>query len=253
MTEPTNEFATALDAAQAAIGAAPEDEKLQLNFYECLADSMLFLMLVDEGDADRIVPRLFDLESGPVALAFDREERLADFAEDVSAYIALPGRAIMQILRGQGIGLGVNFGSPSQRLLPPDAVDWLAGLVTGDKKAVVSQPAKFFPPLAQENFLANLARRLQRVADLADEAYLVEALYEDGRRALLLAVSGATEPAEEILSQAAQEALNFAGTDHNAAETLDVMFMTAGEPLLTAMSRIGLRLDLAALRNGARP
>ncbi|MBQ1203201.1 MAG: SseB family protein, partial [Loktanella sp.] len=98
---------TDIDTAHAAMEAAPEDDSIRLRFYERLADSEVFLMLGAEADGDHITPALFDVEDGQFALIFDREERLADFAGRAVPYAALPGRALVQMLAGQGVGLGL--------------------------------------------------------------------------------------------------------------------------------------------------
>src|SRR5690606_7361742 len=100
---------------------------LRLRFFERLADGEMYLLLAKEAEGGNIEPRIFDLEDGRFVLVFDLEERLAEFSGGVAPYAALPGRVVANMLKGQGIGLGVNLGVPtSQMLLPPEAMDWLA-------------------------------------------------------------------------------------------------------------------------------
>ena len=116
MTDPEE---TALDRAHAAMQAAPEDDTLRLRFFERLMDNELFLLLEAEAEGDDITPRLFPLEDGPVLLVFDRLERLSDFAPGHAPYAGLSGRVLAEMLKGQGIGLGVNLDTaPSAMLLP---------------------------------------------------------------------------------------------------------------------------------------
>ena len=68
---------TPLDAAHAAMEAAPENDTLRLRFYERLADSELYLMLSEDPREDNITPDLFELPEATFALVFDREERLS--------------------------------------------------------------------------------------------------------------------------------------------------------------------------------
>ena len=125
MTDPT-----ALDTAHAAMSAAPEDDAARLRFYARLAEAELFVLLEREAEGEVLSPRLFDLADGPVVLVFDREERLAAFTGAPAPYAALPGRVVARMLGGQGIGLGLNLEvAPSALLLPPAAVDWLAGML----------------------------------------------------------------------------------------------------------------------------
>ena len=117
---------TALDRAHAAMTAAPEDDGARLRFYERLADSELFMMLTKEVEDGNISPEMFDLADGTFVLLFDREERLAQFADRAVPYAALSGRVVAQMLAGQGIGLGLNLEvAPSSILIPAEAVSWL--------------------------------------------------------------------------------------------------------------------------------
>ena len=137
------EIATLLDAAHAAVSAEPENEALRLRFFERLADGELVLLLEREAVGERLEPKLFELEDGPVILVFDREERLAEFSGGIAPDAALPGRVVAAMLKGQGIGLGVNLGvAPSSMLLSPEAVDWLwdGWLAAGKLQILGGQP-----------------------------------------------------------------------------------------------------------------
>ena len=82
---------------------------------------------------------------------FDREERLASFTGGIAPYAALPGRVIAGLLKGQGIGMGVNLGiAPSSMLLPPEAMDWLAETLDGGPEEVEAKPQEFLPPSVPE-------------------------------------------------------------------------------------------------------
>ncbi|MFN4194136.1 MAG: SseB family protein, partial [Tabrizicola sp.] len=121
------DLVTLLDAAHAAVSADPENEALRLRFFERLADGEMVVLLAKEAEGETLEPQVFDLEDGPVVLVFDREERLAAFTGGIAPYAALPGRVIAGLLKGQGIGMGVNLGvAPSSMLLPAEAMDWLA-------------------------------------------------------------------------------------------------------------------------------
>ena len=109
---------TPLDRAHAAMEADPGEAAMRLAFYDCLAGAEVFLLLQAEAEGDRITPEVFDLETGPVVLAFDREERLAAFLGRPAPYAALSGRRLAGMLAGQGLGLGLNLDvAPSAMLL----------------------------------------------------------------------------------------------------------------------------------------
>ncbi len=209
---------TLLDAAHAAVSASPEDETARLRFYERLADGEMFLLLEREAVGDVLDPKVFDLDSGPVVLVFDREERLAEFSGGIAPYAALPGRVVAQMLKGQGIGLGVNLGvAPSEMLLP------------------------FLTPAVPEAVVAGLDAKLARAGGLAAAAVLAGVVYDSGRRGHLLAVLDAVEGAEAALARALREALVFSGIE---AGELDVAFLRSDEAAAQAMARVGLRFDL---------
>lgn len=236
------ELVTLLDAAHAAVSADPDNEALRLRFFERLADGEMVVLLEREAVGDSVEPRVFDLEEGPVVLVFDREERLAAFTGGIAPYAALPGRLIAALLRGQGIGMGVNLGvAPSSMLLPPEAMDWLAETLEEGPQEVEALPQEFLPPQVPQAVIAALDAKLARAGGLAEAALLAAVLYRDGRRGHLLAVIGAVEGSEAALARAMNEALVFSGIE---AGELDVVFLAAGSPAAEAMARVGLRFDL---------
>ena len=177
------EIVTLLDAAHAAVAADPENETLRLRFFERLADGEMVILLEREAGGETLEPRVFDLEDGPVVLVFDREERLASFSGGIAPYAALPGRVIAGLLRGQGIGMGVNLGvAPSSMLLPPEAMDWLAETLDGGPEELEALPEEFLAPSVPEAVIDALDGKLARAGGLAVAALLAGVVYRDGRR-----------------------------------------------------------------------
>ena len=239
----TEDVVTLLDAAHRAVSNDPENETLRLRFFERLADGEMFLLLEKEAEGETLDPRVFDLESGPVVLVFDREERLAEFTGGVAPYAALPGRVIAGLLRGQGIGLGVNLGgAPSEMILPPEAMDWLAETLDGGPEEAEGLPERFLAPKSlPQSLLTGLDAKLARAAGLAGYALISAVEWTGGRRGHLLAFVDAEPGSEPALARAAHEALVFSGLD--AAE-MDVVFFRAGEVAEQAMAKVALRFDL---------
>jgi len=236
------DMVTLLDAAHAAVSADPENETLRLRFYERLADGELILLLERESVGGSVEPRVFDIEGGPVVLCFDREERLASFTGGVAPYAALPGRVIAAMLKGQGIGLGVNLGvAPSSMLLPAEAMDWLAMALDGGPEAAEAVPEEFLAPKVPQVLVTGLDAKLAKAGGLARAAVLAGVVYRGGRRGHMLAFVGALPGAEAALAGAVREALVFSGLE---AGELDVAFLTEGEAAVAAMGRVGLRFDL---------
>jgi len=234
---------TPLDQAHAAMEAVPEDDAARLRFFERLADSELFVLLDKEPEGDRISPEIFDTGDGRFVLVFDREERLAQFANRIVPYAALSGRVIASMLAGQGIGLGVNLEvAPSSILIPDAAMGWLAETLShapGEVEAAISEvrPPRGLP----EVLLTALDAKLATAAGLARMAYLVAVTYESGGSGHLLAFVGAQEGSEPALAKAAGEALTFSGIEAGA---LDVGFFSASDEMSARLARVGLRFDL---------
>jgi SseB protein N-terminal domain len=236
------EVVTLLDAAHAAVSADPENEALRLRFFERLADGEMVLLLDREAAGDRLEPRVFDLEDGPVVLVFDREERLASFTGGIAPYAALPGRVIAGLLKGQGIGMGVNLGvAPSSMLLPPEALDWLAETLEGGPQELEARPVEFLAPSVPAEVVSAIDGKLARAGGLARKALLVGVIYSDGRRGHALAILDAAEGAEGPLARAMNEALVFSGVE---AGELDVVFLAGSDAAAQAMARVGLGFDL---------
>lgn len=173
---------TPLDQAHAAMQAAPEDDGVRLRFYERLADSELFMMLSQEADGDRISPELFETPEGRFVLVFDREDRLAQFAGRAVPYAGLAGRGVVEMLAGQGIGLGVNLEvAPSSTLLAAQAVTWLHETLQNVPDQVEAAIQELLPPGGlPEVLLGALDAKLATAAGLAASAYLVSLRYQGG-------------------------------------------------------------------------
>ena len=234
---------TEIDLAHAAMEAAPEDGAARLRFYERLADSELFLLLEEEAVGDAIRPATFEVEDQTVVLAFDRIERLAGFAGDVSPYAGLSGRGLAAMLAGQRIGIAFNLEvAPSAMLLPAEAVDWLAATLGEGPQELEAKLSAVTPPgQLPEVLLTALDRKLATARGLARSAYLAGVEYEGGGTGHVLAFIGAVEGAEGALSSAVKEALTFSGIEAGA---LDVMFLRASDSVAASFARVGLRFDL---------
>ena len=236
---------TELDRAHAAMQAGGDAEALR--FYQILADATLYLLLEREAEGERINPRVFDLEDGPVLLAYDSEERLAAMGAGPVPYAALPGRIVAQHLAGQGVALGLNFGSgaASEVMLPPEAMGWLAEMLEVEPEAVQAQPEAFFAPQGLPDALADaLTFTLGGAAGLAQAALLVGVRYAGGRRGHVLAVIGAHPASEEALARALAEALAFSGVE---AGEMDVTFLSADAPVVLELARVAQVFEVPEL------
>lgn len=238
---------TPYDRAHAAMEADPENEALRLAVYDRLADAELFLLLEHEPDEDNdIIPQLFETEEGDFVLAFDTEERLAEFTTTPAPYVALPGRVIAQNLAGEAVGLGVNLGvAPSALLLPPEALEWLTHALTHAPETTAARPVAFdapaLPPAMLALLLPAFEAKFDQLAGLASHALLGGVTYEGGRRGHVLAFLGAPEPAQPGIAKAMAEALAFSGLE---VGELDVTFLTEADPAAAVLLEKALVLHL---------
>ncbi|MBM1219732.1 SseB family protein [Ponticoccus sp. SC2-23] len=239
MTDPFSE----IDRAHAAMAADEADDALRLAFFGVFADAPLVILLEDEAAEDSVSPRVIEVSGVPYVLAFDSDERLAEYAGEIAPYAGLSGRGLAELLDGQGVGIALNLTvAPSEYLVPPDAVSWLTQTLAHApdqaeaRPVAVRAPADLPAPLA-----TSLARKLDGTGDLAQAAWLVVAEYSDGQHGSLLVFVGAEEAAQPALAVAVSEALAFSGLEAGA---LDVTFADADSALAERVARVGRAVEL---------
>lgn len=239
---------TALDAARRAMAAAPQDDAARRRFYTRLAATNLAVLLEREPDGDGIEPALFDVDGTSYVLAFEGEGRLADFAAAPAPYVALSGRALVEMLAAERIGLALNLDrAETAFLMPAEAVAWLAGSVPRRDAATSGKIAEIAPPGdLPRTLLEALDTTLSSMAGLAQAAVLAEAVHRDGSRRPLLAILGAAPGEEPAIALALADAAA-AGW----AEDLDIAFPDPADPALPSLLRQGLRIDLGRPRTPA--
>lgn len=232
---------TLLDKAHAAMMARPEEGELRLSFYALLADSEVFLLLERESEGETIEPRLLELEGARYVLGFDSADRLTQFAGGAAPYAAVPGRIMAEMLAQEGAGLAFNLEiAPSSIMLPHEAMAWMVealALEPQAEKPKASGIGALKSPDVPEVLLHALDAKLARAAGLASTAYLCER--ENG--GLMLAILGASEPAQAALAKAASEALVFSGLED---VSLDVAFFNESESLRAQLRGMALRFDI---------
>lgn len=234
---------TPLDHAHAATEAAPDDIPTRLRYYARLTEGELFLLLEREGKGDTLDPKVFDLEDGPLVLAFDTEDRLTEFTGMPAPYAALPGRVVVEMLANSNLGLGLNLGvAASARVLPQEILAWLAETLAERPEELENRVTAFHAPRGlPELLLTALDARLARMEGLAALAYLVGTEYEGGARGHLLAFVDVVDGAQTALARAVQGALRLSGLE---AGQLDVTFLPANDRRAADLARVGLRFDL---------
>jgi hypothetical protein len=247
-----------LDGAAQAMADLPDGSAAHLRFYQILAETPLVLLLTQEADGGDLAPRLFDLPSGALVLAFDSEERLAIWAQDnglgPQPYAELPARVIAQQLGGfDTVGLGLNFGAgtPSEMILPPQALAWLREVLDIAPQTLPLHIAEVLPlPSPPPEVMAALSIGLARAGGLAQAARLAKVRFGTGAQGHVLAIFGASPQSEAPLSRAVAEALAFSGQE---AAMLDVTFLAAESPLAAPVLRLGVEVALPPPLQAAPP
>jgi hypothetical protein len=172
-------------------------------------------------------------------LAFDTEDRLAGFSDQPVPYLALSGRQVISILAGSGLSLGFNLvGAPSPMVLPPDVMEWINEVVSGQITSLAHLPEKIAPPgNASEAFLKAVDERLASLEGLAENAWLVSG---DDASDLVLVVSGAPEVARPQILNLLTEARNFIAPQ----QALSLGFVEADSEACSRLAKIGLQFDI---------
>ena len=232
---------TPLDLAHRAQAADPDDAALRLRLHERVLDAELLLVLAAPAGEGELRPLTLELAEGRFVLAFDRDERLADFLGAPAPFAVLSGRRAVLLLAGQGTGLALNLGAPSAMVLDAETVEWLAGMAGEAPAEATARARRFVRPDPSPALLAALGPKLAGMADRIASARLVEAHYADASAHPLLALAGVPEADRPGIAAAIAEAVRFSGPEGVA---LDVAFLDPGTPGHAAAERVGLRLEL---------
>jgi hypothetical protein len=230
---------TPYDLAHRALQQDPESESSRLRLHERILDAELLLLLADEAAGDALRPEIYEVADGRFALAFDRDERLAEFVGAPAPFVALSGRQLVTLLAGQGVGLAMNLGSDSAALLPPQAVDWMARMVADIPEEEEAHVAAVRPPAhVPQPLLDALGPKLAAMAGVVEAAHLVEARH-GAEFGLMLVLSGVPALARDGAVQGVAEAVRFAAVELS----LDVTFLDPGDPGFDAVVRVGVAFE----------
>lgn len=232
---------TPLDQAHADMQSG--DDAARLKFYEHFADGEIFLLLTGDPQGDKINPAILDDDGTQFVITFDRELRLSHYAGEVAPHVTISGRGVVEMLKGQGIGIALNpTVAPSDTMIAPQSVDWLATTLANRPSEHSAKPVELRAPgTVPAALMEALDRKLASARGLAGAAWLAGVEYDDGTNGHLLAFVDAIPDAREALAGAVAEALTFSGVEAGA---LDVTFIATDQPITARLARVGLRFDL---------
>lgn len=220
----------------------PADEIACRAFYDQVAHCELHVLLADEASGDQATPRLIASDMGRFVLAFDRAERLSDFAGGVAPSLNLPGKDLCAMLAPLGLGLGLNVDvSDDPYLLAPDIVAWIAGtLAEPQPQEALGRPTALRRPAAvPAGFLEALTSRLSQLPGAAKQAVLSSATYSGANERLLLGVVDADPARQADLTGTVRDAVALLMPER----PLDIGFFRGDDPLTAALRRNGLTFD----------
>ena len=235
---------TPLDLAHDDMQRGGDAERLK--FYELILDSEVVLWLAQPAEGDALSPQILPMEGTDFVMIFDDDARLAHAAGQTVDRATLPGRALVSMIAGQGLGLALNLGeAPSAILIGPEGVSWMARIMAqaSTRPDQISAQSRSARPLSIEQtdlpqvVLARLAEKLGLSLGQADAAILVKAGYEDGSVGHILAFVGAQPVAQAALIEAANQAIAFSGMSEDTV--LDVTLVAAGSEMAARLRRTG--------------
>lgn len=233
---------TPLDQAHMAMAQNAEDDAARLRFYQTLAGQELVLMLSAEPQGDQVSPHVFPVADQSYVLVFDSEERLVRFTEAETQSVAMPGRDVVEMLAGQGLGLGVNLGvAASEILIPADGVEWLWQMLANQTELAPDTPERFCAPVGLEAELQHgLGEKMAQIAGLADHAFGAGVVYQNGQHSNVLVFVNALEAAEAALRQMVSDVVSFSAK----AVSLDILFVRSTDPVCAQLDEVGIRFAI---------
>lgn len=241
---------TALDTAQAATAGEPDNTLLRLAFLERVVATELFVMIEDDA-GDAVAPVTFPTSEGAFVLAFDREDRLAEFAGGAAPYAAVSGRGLLAMLKDSDLGIGLNLQGNHAELLDVATLGWLRTMLAEVPEDMRGSPIEVDAPRGlPDRLIAALDARLAGMEGLALRAHLASVTYSDGGRGTLLAVVGVMQGREAAITRGIGETLVFSGLEAGA---LDVTFVEVGHPLEARLSKVALTFELPEVHGPEAP
>ena len=227
---------TPLDEALGAMRADPEADRLRRAYFDRLSLVELFLLLDAEPDDESVKPRVFELDDGPVVLAFDTEQRLTDFA-GASFYLGLPGAELIELVASSRLGLGINFGTDgAEVMMAPEDAAWLSARLAGQTQELTGPLSRLERPAASDELIAALDARLATAGGVLSEAVLVGTAEASGTQGLVLVLVDIGDADAAKLSRSIAQALAVLGQDVR----LDVTGLAHGDPRLAKIRQLGL-------------
>ena len=236
MTE--TDIQTRMDRAYQHMQSLPDNDTAGLRFYETFSDANLSVLI----NAD-LSMQVFETSQGKIVLAFDTDDRMAEFVSEPTEFMKIPGRELVMRLLGTDTGVGLNLNvAPTSQILTPEILVWLSDLLSVDSTLLQDQAVGFTANCqSSSDDIAAISSRLENFAGRVSAAYMCGISYSDGVTADALIVVDCDPSVEADLFTAVIETQKFA---ENNATDLAIKFITSSNPTLSEIRRIGQEIHI---------
>lgn len=217
------------------------DLELRTAYYGQFATSELLVLLEDEA-SDVFSPQLVEIDGFNYALTFDTEERLADFCDFPSPYLALSGRALVEALKGQSVGVGLNLGvSDAAFLLPIEALDWVRERTVSEVRVELETINEVSTPHAVPvHVLRAIDARLAMFSGRKRRGILVEAELAKDKTNLII-FEGIEENERSSIAGALAETMRFLAP----SLPFDTVFVESDDSIIDVARSVGLTFEMS--------
>lgn len=256
----------AIDAADAephtpldsAFLRAQQDSEATAQFFDTLFAETLFLPVVDDleevggmPEGRSVQPVFYDVDGATTVVVFDTEERLAQFVDEPTNYIGLPGRDLFRMFDGRE-QIAVNLAvAPSSVILAADNVAWLHEQATAAAAVHEVNPGSTLrlehPGAVAPAALAALTSCLAGLRDAVEDAVLVRISVEEGGppdQARLVLAMAPTEAGKDRADEVAQSVAEAAAPLAGGGEAVEVSVFDGDGALMSKARAVGLPLPI---------
>ena len=236
---------TPLERSIIMLEAAPDDTTRFSAVIERLVDAEVFLALEATTSDVEVKPRTVLLNAQEYIAIYDTELRLAEAIGGEAEYLSVSGRALVQMLESQNVGIALNPGTTAiGYIFELETLRWLALSLDERPNEMSEQITQVSPPpVLSPKALDALSIKLTAAQGLAEYAVLVEATGLDGVKNPTLFFVGLVPDAQVDLAKLIQEYLQFS---EQGSLAWDVSYLAPTHSIVDKLLHVGLRFDLPA-------
>ncbi|MDT2075476.1 MAG: SseB family protein [Planktomarina sp.] len=236
---------TPLERSIIMLEAAPDDTTRFSAVIERLVDAEVFLALEATTSDVEVKPRTVLLNAQEYIAIYDTELRLAEAIGGEAEYLTVSGRALVQMLESQNVGIALNPGTTAiGYIFELETLRWLALSLDERPNEMSEQITQVSPPpVLSPKALDALSIKLTAAQGLAEYAVLVEATGLNGAKNPTLFFVGLVPDAQADLAKLIQEYLQFS---EQGSLAWDISYLAPTHSIVDKLLHVGLRFDLPA-------